>query len=140
MCYKPAAPGRAAPVYVQLKGGLPVRIFRGPVVEARVGEGAQKFMKRGIVGGQACDGCVERRLELAGRADGEAVVQLALLLARGYTSCSCLKQQQPSQSELGSGSHLIKYPYSFYALARDVRDEDLKKRLLDKLYHLTAIT
>jgi hypothetical protein len=38
------------------------------------------------------------------------------------------------------GSHLIKYPYSFYALAKDVRDEELKKRILDKLYHLTAIT
>src|SRR5262245_15438434 len=37
-------------------------------------------------------------------------------------------------------SHIIKYPYSFYALARDVRDEDLKKRILDKLYHLTAIS
>jgi hypothetical protein len=36
------------------------------------------------------------------------------------------------------GSHLIKYPYSFYALARDVRDEDLKKRILEKVYHLTA--
>jgi hypothetical protein len=37
-------------------------------------------------------------------------------------------------------SHLIKYPYSFYALARDVRDEDLKKRILEKVYHLTAIS
>jgi hypothetical protein len=37
-------------------------------------------------------------------------------------------------------SHLIKYPYSFYALARDVRDEELKKRILDKIYHLTAIS
>ena len=37
-------------------------------------------------------------------------------------------------------SHRIKYPYSFYALAKDVRDEELKKRILDKLYHLTAIS
>jgi hypothetical protein len=38
------------------------------------------------------------------------------------------------------GSHLIKYPYSFYALARDVRDDALKQRILDKVYHLTAIS
>jgi hypothetical protein len=37
-------------------------------------------------------------------------------------------------------SHLIKYPYSFYALAREVRDEDLKKRILEKVYHLSAIS
>jgi hypothetical protein len=37
-------------------------------------------------------------------------------------------------------SHLIKYPYSFYALAKDVRDDALKQRILDKVYHLTAIT
>ncbi len=37
-------------------------------------------------------------------------------------------------------SHLIKYPYSFYALAREVRDDALKQRILDKVYHLTAIT
>jgi hypothetical protein len=35
-------------------------------------------------------------------------------------------------------SHTIKYPYSFYALAKDVRDEDLKKRILAKVYQLTA--
>jgi hypothetical protein len=35
-------------------------------------------------------------------------------------------------------SHTIKYPYSFYALAKDVTDEDLKKRFLAKVYSLTA--
>jgi hypothetical protein len=35
-------------------------------------------------------------------------------------------------------SHTIKYPYSFYALAKDVKDEDLKKRILSKVYRLTA--
>lgn len=35
-------------------------------------------------------------------------------------------------------SHTIKYPYSFYALAKDVKDEDLKKRILAKVYRLTA--
>lgn len=38
------------------------------------------------------------------------------------------------------GSHLVKYPYSFYALARDVRDEALKRRILDQVYHLTAMS
>jgi hypothetical protein len=35
-------------------------------------------------------------------------------------------------------SHTVKYPYSFYALARDVTDEALKKRILAKVYRLTA--
>lgn len=37
-------------------------------------------------------------------------------------------------------SHLIKYPYSFYALAKELRDDMLKRRLLEKLSHLTAIS
>ena len=37
-------------------------------------------------------------------------------------------------------SHLVKYPYSFYALAKDVRDDALKQRIIEKLYHLTAIS
>lgn len=40
-----------------------------------------------------------------------------------------------------AGSHLIKYPYSFYALANEVwNDQELKERLLRKLYHLTAVS
>jgi hypothetical protein len=35
-------------------------------------------------------------------------------------------------------SHTVKYPYSFYALAKDVKDEDLKKRILAKVNRLTA--
>ena len=37
-------------------------------------------------------------------------------------------------------SHLIKYHYSFYSLARDLRDDTLKQRLLEKIYHLTAVS
>ncbi|HYH64546.1 MAG TPA: hypothetical protein VD866_07600 [Urbifossiella sp.] len=37
-------------------------------------------------------------------------------------------------------SHLVKYPYSLYALARVLRDDALKQRVLDKVYHLTATT
>jgi hypothetical protein len=33
-------------------------------------------------------------------------------------------------------SHMIKYPYSFYALAKDVTDEALKKRILAKVSRL----
>jgi hypothetical protein len=36
-------------------------------------------------------------------------------------------------------SHTVKYPYSFYALAKDVTDEDLKNRILAKVYRLTAV-
>jgi hypothetical protein len=35
-------------------------------------------------------------------------------------------------------SHTVKYPYSFYALAKDVKDEKLKKRILAKVSRLTA--
>lgn len=35
-------------------------------------------------------------------------------------------------------SHRVEYPYSFYALAKDVKDEDLKRRILAKVYRLTA--
>ena len=38
-----------------------------------------------------------------------------------------------------ASSHTVKYPYSFYALAKDVKDEDLKKRILAKVYRLTAV-
>jgi hypothetical protein len=50
-----------------------------------------------------------------------------------------LDQAKHDSGEIVS-SHLVKYPYSFYALARDVRDEDLKQRIIAKLYHLTAIS
>lgn len=36
-------------------------------------------------------------------------------------------------------SHTVKYPYSFYALAKDVKDEDLKKRIMAKIDRLTAV-
>ncbi len=36
-------------------------------------------------------------------------------------------------------SHTVKYPYSFYALAKDVTDEDLKRRILAKVSVLTAV-
>jgi hypothetical protein len=37
-------------------------------------------------------------------------------------------------------SHLIKYPYSFFALARELRDDALKRRLLERIYHLSAVS
>jgi len=56
-----------------------------------------------------------------------------------------MKEYWEAQAKRNPGpivsSHLIKYPYSFYALAKDVwDDEDLRKRVLEKLYHLTAIS
>ena len=37
-------------------------------------------------------------------------------------------------------SHLVKYPYSFFALAKELHDEALKQRVLDSVYYLTAIS
>jgi len=47
-----------------------------------------------------------------------------------------------SQREAGLivSSHLIKYPYSYFALAKELRDDELKQRLLDKIYHLTPVS
>jgi hypothetical protein len=36
-------------------------------------------------------------------------------------------------------SHMVKYPYSFYALTKDVTDEGLKRRILAKVSRLTAV-
>jgi hypothetical protein len=49
------------------------------------------------------------------------------------------QQGQRHRNELVD-SHTIKYPYSFYALAKELRDDALKQRILDKIYHLTAIS
>jgi hypothetical protein len=57
------------------------------------------------------------------------------VLARDYWS-----EQGKRQSREVVSSHLIKYPYSFYALAKEVRDDDLKKRIFERLYHLTAVS
>jgi hypothetical protein len=37
-------------------------------------------------------------------------------------------------------SHLLKYPYSLFALAKEVRDVGLKQRIMDTLYYLTAVS
>lgn len=50
-----------------------------------------------------------------------------------------LAQKENPAGEVVS-SHRVKYPYSFYALAKEVRDEDVKRRILAKLYYLTAIS
>ena len=56
-------------------------------------------------------------------------------LARDYW----VEQRQRGAGDLVS-SHLIKYPYSFYALAKELRDDTLKRRLLETLYYLTAVS
>jgi hypothetical protein len=53
------------------------------------------------------------------------------------TSAYWAAQARHDIGEIAS-SHRVKYPYSFYALAKDVTDEDLKKRILAKVYRLTA--
>ena len=37
-------------------------------------------------------------------------------------------------------SHLVKYPYSFFALLPDLADEELKQRALKQISHLTAVS
>jgi hypothetical protein len=38
-------------------------------------------------------------------------------------------------------SHLLEYPYSFFALAREVRDDkDLTKRILETVQYLTPVS
>ncbi len=58
------------------------------------------------------------------------------VLARDYWS----EQGKHQKTREIVSSHLIKYPYSFYALAKEVRDDDLKKRIFESLYHLTAVS
>lgn len=50
-----------------------------------------------------------------------------------------VEQGQHRPNELVD-SHLVKYPYSFYALARNLRDDTLKQRLFEKIYYLTAVS
>jgi hypothetical protein len=38
------------------------------------------------------------------------------------------------------GGHRVKYPYSFYALLQDLPDGELKESVLQRLYHLTAVS
>jgi hypothetical protein len=56
-------------------------------------------------------------------------------LARDYWA----EQGERQTGEIVS-SHLIKYPYSFFALAKELRDDALKQRLLDSIYYLTAVS
>jgi len=76
------------------------------------------------------------RLARAGDGGGEvapAPPQVPTPLTREYWSA----QAKRHIGEIVS-SHTIKYPYSFYALAKNVKDEDLKKRILAKVSRLTA--
>lgn len=50
-----------------------------------------------------------------------------------------LAQEMRPTGEIVS-CHLIKYPYSLFALAKEVHDEELKQRLRDKLAYLTAVS
>jgi hypothetical protein len=79
---------------------------------------------------QARDGA-----ELGGEKVADPPAPHRSVLSRDYWS----EQGKRQTGEIVS-SHLIKYPYSFYALAKEVRDEDLKKRIFKRLYHLTSIS
>ena len=50
-----------------------------------------------------------------------------------------LAQEMRPTGEIVS-CHLIKYPYSLFALAKELRDEELKQRIREKLPYLTAVS
>jgi hypothetical protein len=80
---------------------------------------------------QARDGA-----DLGGNKVGAAPKDAPTPLVKEYWS----ERAKRKSGEIVS-SHLIKYPYSFYALAKEVwEDEETRKRLLEKLYYLTAIS
>jgi hypothetical protein len=72
--------------------------------------------------------------------DGEGGSEAAPAPPRAPTPLTCEYWTARAKRRLGEvvSSHTVKYPYSFYALAKDVKDEGLKKRILAKVYRLTA--
>ena len=64
--------------------------------------------------------------------------RLPRLGRRPRSTASTGPPRRSTASARSSRSHTVKYPYSFYALAKDVKDEDLKRRILAKVYRLTA--
>jgi hypothetical protein len=48
--------------------------------------------------------------------------------------------QEQRQTSVIVSSHLVKYPYSFFALAKELHDDALKQRVLDSIYYLTAVS
>ncbi len=49
-------------------------------------------------------------------------------------------EQNRRPTSLIPSCHLIKYPYSFYDLARDLNDDVVKQRIFERLYYLTAVS
>lgn len=76
-----------------------------------------------------------RGANLGGKRVEETPPQFPTSLMRDYWIA-----QNKRQANLIINSHLIKYPYSFYDLARDLRDETVKQRIYEKLYYLTAMS
>jgi hypothetical protein len=72
---------------------------------------------------------------LGGKKLADAPPQAPTPLARDYW----VGQGKRRTGEIVS-SHVIKYPYSFYALAKELQDEALKQRILEKIFHLTAVS
>jgi hypothetical protein len=76
----------------------------------------------------------------AGDGEGEGAGEVAPAAPPAPTPLTREYWAAQSKHRIGEivSSHTVKYPYSFYALAKDVKDEDLKKRILAKVYRLTA--
>ncbi|HLK56663.1 MAG TPA: hypothetical protein VKU00_08870 [Chthonomonadaceae bacterium] len=79
---------------------------------------------------QARDGA-----DLGGEKVGSAPVHAPTPLIRDYWLV-----QEERQTSVIVSSHLVKYPYSFFALAKELHDDALKQRVLDTIYYLTAVS
>lgn len=76
-----------------------------------------------------------RGADLGGRRVGSAGSESPGPLQRDYW---VQELQRPADGI--ASSHLVKYPYSFYALLKDLSDEGLKQRVLKDIAHLTAVS
>jgi hypothetical protein len=73
--------------------------------------------------------------DLGGQRVADAPARFPSPLERDYWIAQA---QRPADGIVSS--HLIKYPYSFYALGKELPEDELKRRALRELYHLTAIS
>jgi hypothetical protein len=73
--------------------------------------------------------------DLGGRRVAAAPPRSAAPLDRDYWT-------EQARRRIGSivSSHVVKYPYSFYALLRELDDDDLRQSVRQKLFHLTAVS
>jgi len=70
---------------------------------------------------------------------GERVVSAPVHAPTPLVQDYWIGQEQHQSGDIVT-SHLVKYPYSFFALAKELRDDSLRQRVLDSIYYLTAVS